>query len=589
MEKMLDLITGEVTKAFIACGYDEKYARVTLSNRPDLCEYQCNGALAAAKEYHCAPFMISDKVAEELKQSEMFESVDSVKPGFLNLILSKEYLASYMQSMQKDEERLGCEKAKNPKTIIIDYGGPNVAKPLHVGHLRSAIIGESIKRIGKFMGHEVIGDVHLGDWGLQMGLIITELRERKPELVYYDENYTGEYPKEAPFTISELEEIYPTASAKSKEDEAYKEAAMKATSELQAGRRGYQALLAHILNVSVTDLKKNYENLNVSFELWKGESDAQPYIPDMVEQMKKDGFAYMSDGALVVDVAKEEDTKEIPPCIILKSDGASLYTTTDLATLIMREQDYHPDEVIYVVDKRQELHFVQVFRCAKKAKMVEEKTALSFVGFGTMNGKDGKPFKTREGGVMRLERLIAEINDEMYKKIVENRSVKDENAQKTAEMVGLAAIKYGDLSNQASKDYIFDVERFTSFEGNTGPYILYTIVRIKSILEKYMQEGKNPNEGTILEAVNDSEKNLMLELSKFNSVIAPAFEEKAPHKICSYIYDLANAFNSFYHETKILSESNEAQKKSWIRLLVLCRDVLETCIDLLGFEAPERM
>ena len=347
MEKMLDLITGEVTKAFTACGYDEKYARVTLSNRPDLCEYQCNGALAAAKEYHCAPFMISDKVAEELKQSEMFESVDSVKPGFLNLILSKEYLASYMQSMQKDEERLGCEKAKNPKTIIIDYGGPNVAKPLHVGHLRSAIIGESIKRIGKFMGHKVIGDVHLGDWGLQMGLIITELRERKPELVYYDENYTGEYPKEAPFTISELEEIYPTASAKSKEDEAYKEAAMKATSELQAGRRGYQALLAHILNVSVTDLKKNYENLNVSFELWKGESDAQPYIPDMVEQMKKDGFAYMSDGALVVDVAKEEDTKEIPPCIILKSDGASLYTTTDLATLIMREQDYHPDEVVY--------------------------------------------------------------------------------------------------------------------------------------------------------------------------------------------------------------------------------------------------
>ena len=274
----------------------------------------------------------------------------------------------------------------------------------------------------------------------------------------------------------------------------------------------------------------------------------------------------------MVDVKEESDTKEIPPCMILKSDGASLYNTTDLATIVQREEDYHPDEIIYVVDKRQELHFVQVFRCAKKAKMVEEKTALSFVGFGTMNGKDGKPFKTREGGVMRLERLIAEINDEMYKKIVENRSVKDENAQKTAEMVGLAAIKYGDLSNQASKDYIFDVERFTSFEGNTGPYILYTIVRIKSILEKYMQEGKNPNE-----------------LSKFNSVIAPAFEEKAPHKICSYIYDLANAFNSFYHETKILSESNEEQKKSWIRLLVLCRDVLETCIDLLGFEAPERM
>ncbi len=589
MEKMLDLITGEVTKAFIACGYDEKYARVTLSNRPDLCEYQCNGALAAAKEYHCAPFMILDKVAEELKQSEMFESVDSVKPGFLNLILSKEYLASYMQSMQKDEERLGCEKAKNPKTIIIDYGGPNVAKPLHVGHLRSAIIGESIKRIGKFMGHKVIGDVHLGDWGLQMGLIITELRERKPELVYYDENYTGEYPKEAPFTISELEEIYPTASAKSKEDEAYKEAAMKATSELQAGRRGYQALLAHILNVSVTDLKKNYENLNVSFELWKGESDAQPYIPDMVEQMKKDGFAYMSDGALVVDVAKEEDTKEIPPCIILKSDGASLYTTTDLATLIMREQDYHPDEVIYVVDKRQELHFVQVFRCAKKTGIVPEDTRLEFLGFGTMNGKDGKPFKTREGGVMRLEMLMKNINEKMYEKITENHTVDPNEAEKTAKIVALSAIKYGDLSNQASKDYIFDIDRFTSFEGNTGPYILYTIVRIKSILAKYAEAGKSAKDAVIQPAHSDSEKALMLELSKFNAVMENAYEEKAPHKLCAYIYDLSNAFNHFYHETKIMAEEDAAVQAGYIRLLELTKSALEICIDLLGFEAPEKM
>ena len=589
MEKMLDLITGEVTKAFIACGYDEKYARVTLSNRPDLCEYQCNGALAAAKEYHCAPFMISDKVAEKLKQSEMFESVDSVKPGFLNLILSKEYLASYMQSMQKDEERLGCEKAKNPKTIIIDYGGPNVAKPLHVGHLRSAIIGESIKRIGKFMGHEVIGDVHLGDWGLQMGLIITELRERKPELVYYDENYTGEYPKEAPFTISELEEIYPTASAKSKEDEAYKEAAMKATSELQAGRRGYQALLAHILNVSVTDLKKNYENLNVSFELWKGESDAQPYIPDMVEQMKKDGFAYMSDGALVVDVAKEEDTKEIPPCIILKSDGASLYTTTDLATLIMREQDYHLDEVIYVVDKRQELHFVQVFRCAKKTGIVPEDTKLEFLGFGTMNGKDGKPFKTREGGVMRLEMLMKNINEKMYEKITENHTVDPNEAEKTAKIVALSAIKYGDLSNQASKDYIFDIDRFTSFEGNTGPYILYTIVRIKSILAKYAEAGKSAKDAVIQPAHSDSEKALMLELSKFNAVMENAYEEKAPHKLCAYIYDLSNAFNHFYHETKIMAEEDAAVQAGYIRLLELTKSALEICIDLLGFEAPEKM
>ena len=589
MKKILDLITEEVTKAFEACGYDGKYGRVTFSNRPDLCEYQCNGAMAAAKEYHCAPFMISDKVAEALQENSMFESAESVKPGFLNLILSKEYLADYMVNMQKDEGRYGCEKSQAPKTIIIDYGGPNVAKPLHVGHLRSAIIGESIKRIGRFMGHNMIGDVHLGDWGLQMGLIITELRERKPELPYFDENYEGEYPKEAPFTIAELEEIYPTASGKSKEDEDYKELAMQATAELQKGRRGYQALLAHILNVSVSDLKKNYENLNVSFELWKGESDAQPYIPDMVEKLKKDGYAYMSEGALVVDVAKEEDTKEIPPCMILKSDGASLYTTTDLATLIMRMEDHKPDEVIYVVDKRQEMHFIQVFRCAKKTGIVNEDTVLKLQGFGTMNGKDGKPFKTREGGVMRLEMLMDNINEKMFEKITENHTVDPKEAKKTSKMVALSAIKYGDLSNQASKDYIFDVDRFTSFEGNTGPYILYTIVRIKSILTKYREAGKSAEGAVILPAHSDSEKALMLELSKFNAVMENAYEETAPHKICSYIYDLSNAFNHFYHETKILAEGDEKIQAGYIRLLELAKSVLETCIDLLGFEAPEKM
>ena len=588
MKKILDLITEEMEQAFADAGYEKELARVTLSNRPDLCEYQCNGAMAGAKKYHKAPIMIAEEVVAKIPENGYISGAEAVKPGFINLKTNPAAVADYLNQMEADE-KLGAEEVENPKTIVIDYGGPNVAKPLHVGHLRSAIIGESVKRITRFMGNKVIGDIHLGDWGYQMGLIITELKKRQPDLPYFDDNFTGEYPKEAPFTISDLEEIYPAASAKSKEDEAYKNEALEATLQLQQGKRGYRALWNHIMKVSVEDLKKNYSKLHVDFDLWMGESDADRYIPDMVDYLKKNNYAYVDQGALVVDVKEESDTKEIPPCMILKSDGASLYNTTDLATIVQREEDYHPDEIIYVVDKRQELHFVQVFRCAKKAKMVEEKTALSFVGFGTMNGKDGKPFKTREGGVMRLERLIAEINDEMYKKIVENRSVKDENAQKTAEMVGLAAIKYGDLSNQASKDYVFDVERFTSFEGNTGPYILYTIVRIKSILEKYMQEGKNPNEGTILEAVNDSEKNLMLELSKFNSVIAPAFEEKAPHKICSYIYDLANAFNSFYHETKILSESNEEQKKSWIRLLVLCRDVLETCIDLLGFEAPERM
>lgn len=594
MKTLIDLITEQVTNAFTGQGYDAKYGKVTLSNRPDLCEYQCNGAMAAAKEYKCAPFMISDKIAQALVENELFESVESVKPGFINMKVSPAYLAKYVSDMKADEGRFGCDKAAHPKTIIVDYGGANVAKPLHVGHLRSAVIGESIKRIGKFMGHHMIGDVHLGDWGLQMGLIIVELKERKPDLVYYDESYTGEYPKEAPFTISELEDIYPTASKKSKEDEVFREAAMEATSQLQAGRRGYRALLAHILDVSVTDLKKNYDNLNVSFELWKGESDAQPYIPDMVQMMKDKGFAYMSEGALVVDVKEDTDTKEIPPCIILKSDGASLYSTTDLATIVMRMQDYNPDAIIYLTDQRQSMHFVQVFRCARKTGLVGPDVELTHIGFGTMNGKDGKPFKTRDGGVMRLEYLLDEINEEMLKKITENQKEKEnldiseEEAKQTAKTVALAAVKYGDLSNQASKDYCFDIERFTSFEGNTGPYILYTIVRIKSILKKYTAKNSLPD-APILGAHSASEKNLMLVLSRFNAMMENAYEEKAPHKICAYIYELANAFNGFYHETKILSEEDFKVQASYIGLLVLTKNILETCIDVLGFSAPDRM
>ena len=588
MKKLLDNITAEVTKAFVEAGYEEKFGKVTLSNRPDLCEFQCNGAMAAAKQYKKAPFMIADDVAARLQDVEMFASVESVKPGFLNLKLSEEYLAEYLREMQADE-RYGCEKTAEPKTIIVDYGGANVAKPLHVGHLRSAVIGESVKRMSRYIGHNVIGDVHLGDWGLQMGLIITELHERKPELVYFDEAYEGEYPEEAPFTISELEEIYPTASGKSKEDAAYKEAAMQATFELQKGRRGYIALWKHILSVSIADLKKNYDSLNVSFDLWKGESDADPYIAPMAEQMKKDGFAYMSEGALVVDVSEETDAKEIPPCMILKSDGASLYTTTDLATIVWRMKDYHPDQMVYLADKRQELHFVQVFRCAKKTGLVDDNTELKFIGFGTMNGKDGKPFKTREGGVMRLEKLVGDIQNEMYQKIAENNTMEKEEAEKTAKQVALSAIKYGDLSNQASGDYIFDIDRFISFEGNTGPYILYTIVRIKSILKKYAESGKSAADYTIQAAHSASEKNLMLELARFNEVMTNAAEELAPHKICAYIYGLANALNHFYHETTTMVEEDVAVQAGYIRLLELTRDVLETCIDVLGFDAPEKM
>ena len=588
MKTLLDLITIEMRAAFRAAGYDEELAKVTLSNRPDLCEYQCNGAMAGAKAYKKAPFMIAEDVVAHLSDSGCFESAEVVKPGFINLKLDPSFVSDYLNEMAADA-KLGVEEEENPRTIIIDYGGPNVAKPLHVGHLRSAIIGESVKRITRFKGNRVIGDIHLGDWGYQMGLIITELMERKPELPYFQEEYEGEYPKEAPFTIGELEEIYPTASQKAKENEAYREKALHATYLLQNGHRGYTALWNHIIQVSVSDLKKNYANLHVEFDLWKGESDAQAYIPDMVERLKTEGYAHIDDGALVVDVEEETDTKDVPPCIIQKSDGASLYSTTDLATLVQREEDYHPDQVIYLADKRQELHFVQVFRTAKKTGIVPEETDLKFLGFGTMNGKDGKPFKTREGGVMRLENLIAEIEGEMLKKIMDNRTVEEEEARKTARLVGLAAIKYGDLSNQASKDYVFDVDRFTSFEGNTGPYVLYTIVRIKSILNKYQADGGNLAGLCVMPADSDSEKALQLEASKYNDVMAAAYEELAPHKICAYIYDLANAFNRFYHEVKILAEEDAKKKQSYIALLLLVRCVLEECIEVLGFEAPERM
>ncbi len=588
MKKILELLSEEMQGYFEKAGYDRELGKLSISNRPDLCEFQCNGAMAGAKKYKKAPIMIANEIAELAKESTLYSKIEAVSPGFLNLQVNPAIFKEYLEEM-KNAPKYGVEEAKTPQSIVIDYGGPNVAKPLHVGHLRSAIIGESVKRIARFMGHTVIGDIHLGDWGLQMGLIMTELQERMPSLVYFDESFQGEYPKEAPFTITELEEIYPTASKKSKEEESFKEAAMEATFKLQNGDRGYRALWQHIMQVSVADLKKNYHSLNVDFDLWNGESDVQDRIPGMVSYMKEAGYAYESAGALVVDVKEETDTKEVPPCMILKSDGASLYNTTDLATILERMEEIKPDHIIYVVDKRQELYFEQVFRCAKKTKLVGEDTRLTFLGFGTMNGKDGKPFKTRDGGVMRLENLIHDINEEMYRKITENRVTSEEEARKTAQIVALSAVKYGDLSNQAAKDYVFDVERFTSFEGDTGPYILYTIVRIKSILAKYREQGGNPDIAALQCPGSVVEKELMMSISNFNTMIASAFEEVAPHKICAYIFDLSNAFNRFYHETKILTEEEEMKKAGWIALLGLTRDILETSIDLLGFMAPERM
>ena len=588
MEKFLDLISNEMKQAFEAAGYDRELGKVTVSNRPDLCEYQCNGAMAGAKLYKKAPIMIANDVADKCTDSRVFAEVQAVAPGFLNLKIKGSFLADYLTQMEK-EEKFGLEVPEKQKTIIVDYGGPNVAKPLHVGHLRSAVIGESVKRIARYIGHKVIGDIHMGDWGLQMGLVITEMKERYPDLVYFDESFDGEYPEEAPVTVTELEEIYPTASRKSKEDPAYKEKAMEATFKLQRGVKGYRALWKQIIKISVADMKRNYDNLNVTFDLWKGESDVHDVIPGMVDYMKKEGYAYISDGALVVDVKEDTDTKEIPPCMILKSDGASLYNTTDLATIMERMREYHPDQMIYLTDKRQDLYFEQVFRCARKTRLVDEDTELVHIGFGTVNGADGHAFKTRDGGVMRLEMLINEINEKMYQKIVESREVDEEEARNTAKIIALSAIKYGDLSNQASKDYIFDIDKFTSFEGDTGPYILYTIVRIKSILAKAKEQGEDLTNLTLKEADTDSQKALMMTIARFNAMMENAYDEVAPHKICAYIYDLANALNRFYHENRILAEEDETKKCSWLGLLILTKEILEACIDVLGFSAPERM
>jgi arginyl-tRNA synthetase len=588
MKTMIEMISNELKEAFTAKGFEEKYGVVTISNRPDLCQYQCNGALAAAKQYKTSPIKIAREVADSLKESTAFKEISAIVPGFINITLSDEYLAYYLNQM-KTSENYGCEKDTDPKKILIDYGGPNIAKPLHVGHMRSAIIGESIKRLLRFCGNDVMGDVHLGDWGTQMGLIMAELKKRKPDMVYFNDSYTGEYPKDAPFTISELEEIYPAASEYSKEHPEFREEAKQVTYLLQNGHRGYHALWNHMLEVSVPDIKRIYETLNVSFELWKKESDVQLYIPEMVQYLKDNNYTRISEGALVVDVKEDSDTKEIPPCIILKSDGASLYNTTDLATIVERMRLFAPEHIIYITDKRQELYFETVFRCARKTKLIKDTTKLIHIGFGTMNGKDGKPFKTREGGVMRLENLIKEVNDEVLCKILQNRSMEEDEAKIIAAQIGLAALKYGDLSNQVSKDYIFDIDRFTSFEGDTGPYILYTIVRIKSILAKFAELSKKAAGQNILPPVDSSEQELMLKLSRFNEMIYTAYEEIAPHRICAYIYDLANAFNSFYHNTKIIAEEDSAKQSSWISLITLVQDVLQVSIELLGFEAPDRM
>ena len=585
MEKLIEQLSRAVGDAFAAAGYPAENGKVTVSNRPDLCEFQCNGAMPTAKTAHKAPLQIAAEVAQKLQDSPAFSSAEAVAPGFLNLRVREDYLAAHLEQL-RGQECLGRTAVPTGRRVVLDYGGPNVAKPLHVGHLRPAIIGESIKRIYRYFGDEVIGDIHLGDWGLQMGLVIAELQERKPDLPYFDPSFTGDYPAEAPCTVGELEELYPFASGKSKENPEFAAKAHEITAQLQAHQRGYYALWQRILAISVADLRKNYENLNVTFDIWKGESDAEAYIPPMLERLNAMGLLKDSDGAKVIEVAEEGDRKEMPPCIMVKRDGATLYATTDLATIVQRMEDYHPDKILYVTDKRQSLHFEQVFRAARKSGFAPETTELQHIGFGTMNGKDGKPFKTREGGLVRLETLIADVTRYVEERIAENQLVSGDEAHETAKKIAIGALKYGDLSNLATKDYIFDLERFAAFEGNTGPYLLYTIVRIKSILSRY---GKPTDALHIASADNAAAKALQLTLSQMPDQLAMAYRDSAPNVVCAYAYEVATAANKFYHETRILSEPNEEKQRGYVALAALAKRALEECIGLLGFEAPDRM
>ncbi|MBE6966212.1 MAG: arginine--tRNA ligase [Ruminococcaceae bacterium] len=588
MSTLKNRLTAIVEEAFAAAGYNKELGAVTFSDRPDLCQFQCNGALTGAKIHRKSPMMIANDVLPNLSENEIFKSVTVAPPGFINMILSDEFIAEEAEKMA-ESDRLALPVTEK-KTIVVDYGGPNVAKPLHVGHLRAAIIGETLKRLARFLGNDVIGDVHLGDWGLQMGLIISELYREQPSLCYFDENYTGEYPAESPVTIDDLSRLYPQASARSKEDEEFRMAAMQATKELQNGRAGYVALWRKFLEVSVADLKRSYARLGVDFDKWLGESDADPYVAPLLKILDDKKLTYLSDGALIADVAEETDEEPMPPVIISKSDGSQLYATTDLATIIQRAEDFNPNEIWYVVDSRQSMHFKQVFRLAKKAGLVDDDTVLYHVGFGTMNGSDGKPYKTREGGVMSLSVLIDSAKAAAKERIEASEVAKDlTDAERddVAEKIGIAAIKFGDLINHRARDYIFDLDRFLATEGKTGPYLQYTVVRITSLLNKAMAANAAP--GKLLPPQSDTERELLIKLFSVGDVLLRAFEDKAPNAICEVMFDIAGLFNRFYFENKILAQENEEIRASWLGIIELVRRMLLMLLDIFSTDVPEKM
>ncbi len=574
-------LTQIISDAFAAAGYDSALGRVDYSNRPDLCQFQCNGAMGGAKQYRKAPAAIANEVLSQLADNPHF-TADFAAPGFINITLKDEYLSQYLTEIANDS-RLGLPLLEET-TLVIDYGGANIAKPLHVGHLRPAIIGEALKRITRFLGRKVIGDVHFGDWGLQMGLVMASIERKQPALHYFG----GSDNLQPDVTLESLNEIYPAASALSKTDAEFRKRAGELTQMLQDGDKGIRALWQFIVDLSVTDIKAGYGRLNVDFDVWLGESDAQPFIPELLDILNKRGILYLSEGAYIVDVAEDGDAAEVPPVLITKSDGASLYATTDLATIIMRMKDFEPDEIWYLTDNRQALHFTQVFRCAKKAGIVPTDFKFSFVGNGTMNGIDGKPYKTRDGGVMTLNALINQIIEAAREKVSDNADITDDGERDTiSRQIGIAALKFGDLANHRVKDYIFDIDRFISFEGKTGPYILYTAVRINSLLRKAADIGAYPTQ--LLPPSSDSERELMLRLTAAGDSLVRACADKTPSTVCDYLFTLSSAFNRFYISSRIIAEPDEARRGSWLSLLKLTRDMIAVLSDLLGMEIPEKM
>lgn len=585
MKKITAKLTELVSAAFDAKGYDPALGLVTVSNRMDLCHFQCNGALSGAKIYHKAPMMIATDVAEELSGRAEFKDVSAAAPGFINLTLSDEYILATLNEISQDEN-LGVPQVGAGETVVVDYGGPNVAKPLHIGHLRSAIIGESVKRTARAVGASTIGDVHFGDWGTPYGLTIAEYKVRHPDWACFREDFDPEKDTIPEIDEAELYEIYPFASAKSKEDEEFKVASRQIVVDLQNRKPGIYALWKKIKDLSVDSVKRSYERLSVDFDYWYGESEADVYTPELVDILTKKGLLYESDGAQVVDVAEEGDKITVPPIIVKKSDNSSIYATWDLGTIIQRERDFKPTKIWYLTDKRQSLHFTQVFRCAKKAGLVPETTELRHLGFGAMTGPDGKPYKTRDGGVMSLESLIDTVEEAALEKLKDSEYISGDKTE-IAHKIGIAALKFGDLQNQPTKDYIFDLDKFLSFDGKTGTYLLYTVTRINSILKKAeLSYEDKPEIGGIF---TDGERELALLLLLSGESFEKAFADMAPSALCDSAYNIAAAFSKFYHDNRILTEEDSGKRASWLALSALTRRVLVKLLDCLAIETVENM